>query len=362
MKLSFYFIIVSTFFSACQEVYEPDINLDLWVLTVDGLLTDNAEPYHIHLQRALPGDSSGIATPVSGAEVSITDDLSHIYPFNETVNGNYVINNSVFALQPDRKYTLRIITTDGNKYESSSQELIPNKEIDKIYGRLTIKPMVWKNKNGEYVRTDNKGVETFIDFFSNPGQSFTFKFNATLLIEYTYRDGLTDDVLKKTKYYAWGKWDLNETINITETKYQNGNHEIVSHPLPFFPVEKSWYSLEPDLWKTNFQVTHWILIIDQFRLNEDSYIFYRKIREQLAAEGKLFDPIAAQINGNIRCTNNPSRLVLGNFEVSSKETITYVASTDYVTNTVTYRKIPNLLNIPDEGAVEFKNLPDWWIE
>jgi hypothetical protein len=362
MKLSCYFIIVSTFFSACQEVYNPDVDLDLSVLTVDGLLTDNAESYHIHLQMALPTDSSGIGTPVSGAEVSVTDDLSHIYHFNETVNGNYVSGNSVFAVQPGRKYTLRINTIDGNQYESTAQELIPNKEIDKIYGRLTFKPFVWKNQNGEYVRIDNEGVETFIDFFSNPGQSFTFKFNATLLIEYTYLDGLSDDPLKKTKYWAWGKWDLNENINITETKYQNGNNEIIAHPLPFFPVEKSWYSLEPGLWKINFQVVHWILIIDQFRLNEDSYSFYKKTREQLAAEGKLFDPIAAQINGNIRCTNNPSRLVLGNFEVSSKETVTYVASTDYVTNTVTYRKIPNMINVPDEGAVLLKFLPDWWID
>jgi Domain of unknown function (DUF4249) len=361
MKLSCYFIIISTFFSACQEVYEPDVDSDLSVLTVDGLFTDNSETYRIHLQMALPSDSSGIGTPVSGAEVSITDDLSHIYPFNETVNGFYVSDSSVFAVHFGRKYTLRILTSDGNKYESSAQELIPDKEIDNIYGRLTLKPFIWKNHNGEYVHIDNKGIETFIDFFSDPEQSFTFKFNATVLIEYTYLERLSDNPYENGKLYAWEKWDLKENINITETRYQNGNHEIIGHPLPFLPVEKSWYSLEPDIWKIDFQVVHWILIIDQFRLNEDSYSFYKKIREQLAAEGKLFDPIAVQINGNIRCTNNPSKLVLGNFEVSSKETVTYVVSPEWLTNTAAYLKIPNLLNIPDEGAVKFKNLPDWWI-
>jgi hypothetical protein len=361
MKLSCYIIIVFTLFSACQEVYEPDVDLDLSVLTVDGLLTDNSDSNYIQLKMALPSDSSGLGTPVSGAEVNITDDLSHKYPFIETVNGIYVSDSSVFSVHYGRKYTLHILTPDGNKYESSAQELIPNKEIDKIYGRLTFKPFIWKNQNGEYVHIHNQGIETYIDFFSDPEQLFTFKFNATVLIEYTYLGGFSSNPNKNGKYYAWGKWDLKENINITEARYQNGNHEIVAHPLPFLPVEKSWYSLEPDLYRNGFKVVHWILIIDQYRLNEDSYSFYKKIREQLAAEGKLFDPVAVQINGNIRCTNNPTKLVLGNFEVSSKETITYVVTPDWLTNTASYLKIPNLLNIPDEGAVEFKDLPDWWI-
>jgi Domain of unknown function (DUF4249) len=352
MKLSCFFIIVSTVFSGCQELYKPEVDSDLSVLAVDGLLTDNAEPFNIHLQMARQFDSTGIGTPVSGAEVSVTDDLGHIYPFNETAYGNYVSYNSVFAVQPDRKYTLRIYSPDGNQYESSTQELIPNKEIDKIYGRLTTKTYVNTNHYGETVRKDYEGIDTFIDFFSNPGQSYTFRFSVKLLIEFTYSSG-------KSRYFAWRKWDLNQNINITGAKYQNRNHEIVAHPLPFFPLENSYYSLEPDLWLYDIHIIHWILIVDQFRLNEDSYNFYKKIRELLAAEGKLFDPIAIQINGNILCTNNPQKLVLGNFEVSSKETTTYVVSPEPISNTVTYLKIPNLLNVPDEGSSETP--PDFWI-
>jgi hypothetical protein len=153
---------------------------------------------------------------------------------------------------------------------------------------------------------------------------------------------------------------MNENINITETKYEKENNAIVAHPLSFFPIEKSYYNLEVDFSDTNHKILHWILIVDQFRLNENSYSFYKMIRQQLAAEGKLFDPIAVQINGNIRCINNPGKIVLGNFEVSSKETVTYVVSPVWISNTATYRKIPNLLNIPDEGPGS-DSPPDWWI-
>jgi hypothetical protein len=355
MTLSRYIGIVLIVLSGCQEVYEPEVSYDGSVLTVDGILTDKPEQSKIHLAMALPADSSGMGSPLYGAKVSVLDDLSHEIPYRESSFGDYVSENSAFSLQPGRKYTLHITTSNGDKYESSAQELISNQSFDKIYGRITTKPFVWKNHNGDYVHIYNKGIEPFIDFISDPGKSLRFKFNMTILIEYTF------DSTNVGKYYAWKKWNINENINITETRYQNGSHEIIAHPLQFIPVEKSWYSLEPELSRINFQIHHLIIILDQYRLNEDTYSFYKIIREQLAADGKLFDPIAAQINGNIRCINDPSKLVFGNFEVSSRETVTFVVMTDYVTNLAYFKKVPNLINIPDEGAVPFKFLPDWWI-
>jgi hypothetical protein len=352
MKLTCYFIILSITFLGCKEIYAPEVNSDLSILTVDGLLTDNAKSYNIQLRMAKSFDSSGIGIPVSDAEVNVTDDMSNIYPFNATANGRYVTDNSVFAIQPGRKYTLHILTTDGNKYESSSQELIQNKDIDKIYGCLTKKTYATENYYGETVQKNYEGIETFIDFFSNPGQSYAFKFNVTLLIEYTYFDSI--------KYFAWRKYDLNQNINLTDNKFEKENQEIIGHPLSFFPTEKSLYNIQEQEVSTLYNVVHWILIVDQFRLNKDSYSFYKKTKDQLAAEGKLFDPIAVQINGNVRCTSNYQKLVLGNFEVSSKEIITYVVLPGQVPNSFSYLKIPNLSNISDEGAYK-ASPPDWWI-
>jgi hypothetical protein len=352
MRSIFFLIFSSILFSGCIEIYEPEVESDLKVLTVDGLFTDDPESYSVHLRMARQFDSIGWGTYETGAGVSLTDDLGQIYPFKGTINGNYVPDNSVFRIRPDRKYTLDIITPDGNQYKSSAQELIPNKEIDNIYGRLVTKTYLSEGYYGETIRKDYEGIETFIDFFANQGQSYAFKFKITLLIEYTYING--------RKYFAWRKYDIDENINITESKYEKENQGIVAHPLSFFPLEKSLYNIQGDMTDTQLKVVHWILIVDQYRLNDNTCNFYKKIKKQLAAEGTLFDPVAAQINGNIRCTNDSRKIVLGNFEISSKETSTYVVSPEHSSKTVTYIKVPNLLNVPDVGpGTEFP--PDFWI-
>jgi hypothetical protein len=212
------------------------------------------------------------------------------------------------------------------------------------------------NENGQYVHSEVEGIETFNDFYSHPLHPFAFKFNVTLLIEYTYFT-----IPDHEKFYAWLKYDLNNNINIAQSICKNGNNVIFSHALPFFPVEKSWFSLEPDLEKEGFQITHWILIIDQFGLNEDSYGYYKQISDQLEAEGRLFDPLAVQINGNIQSVNNSRTLVLGNFEISSKRTLTYLVLPVWTERTVIYRKIPDLPDIADKGATNIRNKPAWWI-
>jgi hypothetical protein len=106
MKLSCFFIIVLTVSSGCQELYHPEVESDLSVLAVDGLLTDKPGPSIIHLQMARQFDSIGNGTPVSGAGVKVKNDLGQIYTFNETAYGNYVSDDSFFAVQPDRKYSL----------------------------------------------------------------------------------------------------------------------------------------------------------------------------------------------------------------------------------------------------------------
>ena len=41
------------------------------------------------------------------------------------------------------------------------------------------------------------------------------------------------------------------------------------------------------------------------------------MKEQLSSDDALFDPIAQQIEGNMKCVNKPEKKVAGLFEVSS---------------------------------------------
>ena len=54
-----------------------------------------------------------------------------------------------------------------------------------------------------------------------------------------------------------------------------------------------------------------------YSLNQTSAIYYRELNDQLSYEGKLFDPVAVQLKGNMTCVSDPDKPALGLFEVSS---------------------------------------------
>ena len=75
-------------------------------------------------------------------------------------------------------------------------------------------------------------------------------------------------------------------------------------------------------------------------MNENSFKFYQDANSQLAASGKIFDPVASQLSGNMKCINNPSKIVLGLFEVSSVSKNAYVIDIVNVSRSVFLFKVP----------------------
>jgi len=57
--------------------------------------------------------------------------------------------------------------------------------------------------------------------------------------------------------------------------------------------------------------------ITQYRINNETFQFYKNVNSLLSAQGKIFDPIAFQFQGNMSCKTNSQKLVLGFFEASS---------------------------------------------
>jgi len=106
----------------------------------------------------------------------------------------------------------------------------------------------------------------------------------------------------------------------------------------------SSYGLYPDHPIVYF---FYYLRIEQYTLNRDSYNFYKNANSQLAANGKIFDPVTAQLYGNLKCINNSSKIVLGLFEVSSvTKSAALVIQGPYskivLVNTVPYVDIPTI--------------------
>jgi hypothetical protein len=73
----------------------------------------------------------------------------------------------------------------------------------------------------------------------------------------------------------------------------------------------------------NASVFNRIISIKRYRLNQEAFLFYSNINSLLSAQGKIFDPVAFQLKGNITCKNNPAKTAFGYFEASSLVTSFY---------------------------------------
>jgi hypothetical protein len=102
-----------------------------------------------------------------------------------------------------------------------------------------------------------------------------------------------------------------------------------------------------------------IVRINQFRLNADSYEWYKGVESQATAEGKIFDPLTSQLYGNITCKSEPGKLVLGFFEVSSVLTSSWSVSRNYPYYPITIKSVPNVY--PSNQGFTINTVPDFWI-
>ncbi|HUX57903.1 MAG TPA: DUF4249 family protein [Bacteroidales bacterium] len=108
-------------------------------------------------------------------------------------------------------------------------------------------------------------------------------------------------------------------------------------------------------------IHHRILLINLYTLNNDSYSYYKSLDEQIQSEGKLFDPIAAQLNGNIKCITNPEKKAIGFFEASSVCNASYVIDYRYLNKSQpSVIKTPYILP-PEAIGYRINTAPPFWI-
>lgn len=311
----FIIVILSLLFTiSCKEVYEPDINASQNALVVEGLLTDQFQPCAVKLRTAVPYDSSGYGKAILHAKVYITDDNGTKYPLSELGNGAYATNPATLVGRPGKNYTLHIETKEGDIYESAPQLMLPNDFNDKVHAIQTVKESLIEDYYGEVTKIQTKGMDLLCDITANENDLPRFRFTIRVAREYQYSVPLS---LMLTLFFdCWEQFDINDLANITEEKYRTASNDIVNHSMLFLADESSRGAFYKDSF-INAAITDRIVRVTRYRLNPETFEYYKNMNKLLSAEGKIFDPVAVQLKGNITCINHPEKLALGYFEASS---------------------------------------------
>jgi hypothetical protein len=356
---------------SCYEPYNISVDSNQMVLVVNGMITNESTSYQILLNYAAPFNSGSTGIPVDNAVVSITDNQGINYPFSNTGNGLYLSNPSQFTGQPGNAYKLHIKTFDGFEYESGSQKLFPEAYPDKTYSEFDNKEILNKS-NGSYVLSH--GGDILVDIVNNSDTLPRYRFTSDLITQYFYSD--CQPFQPCIFYYCWQTDNANPDINLTGGKYSISSASINKHYVCFVDDNLLYYGLTytagyqgeglpykaiPTQNYRAIDIINRILYLQQYTLNKETYEYYKKMSSQLQSEGKLFDPIAAQLSGNIKCITDPDIKVFGFFEASSVSRTAY--KIDFRNLTDNQPSVTEIgLVLPSEpNGCEVDNKPLFWI-
>jgi hypothetical protein len=376
------FIILIGLMTSCYKVYDPHIDTTEKVLAVDGLITNQKDVYHVTLSYSRPFNSKEKATPVSAANVYVTDDVSNSYIFKETGKGDYISDSLQFTGIPGRTYRLHIITQDGTEYESDPQRLFPEAYPDSIYAEFDNKEILERVSG---LKINTHGANILADIRNKSDSLPRYRLTSNLVMQYYYivYYQLNLYTVFHFDFYCWQTVNACPNINLTGGEYSLNSASVRKHPVCFlddnFNVYALRYGLKFNIEDTTgseikttyyqfYMIHHRILYLNQYTLNNEAYLYYKSLDEQMQSEGKLFDPIATQLNGNIKCISDPEIRAIGFFEASSVSNSAYIVDFRNLKNSQPMLlKTPYILppepvgcRINRLGSIH-ENIPSFWI-
>ena len=331
---------------ACKEIFNPQVEGLEGMVTVDGLITDEERFHQVRLFYTRGYSDHNDPVAVSGAQVSVRDDQGNNYYFPENEPGIYIAEVP-FQGVTGRSYVLHIVSREGKKYESYPQQMLPLAPLDSAFGEFGVLQIVEQNFDGNYFVRTYPGVEVFINIGLAEDSIPQMRYEARILQLY-HREAVTGNT------YYWRKFGDKGPPNINLPGLGSGVGGLKNHYLTFVPFSRLYYRIQEEL-----NMNGRYVLIKKFRINQDSYDFYKDVRSQLSGDGNLFDPIAPQISGNVVCVSHPADKVLGLFEVASSGSVTYSVYAVPETGNIQIEPFDDLNYLPSTGSI-FDTIPYFW--
>lgn len=272
---------------SCITPFDPDIDKYEKSLVVEGILTNLPGTCSVKLSHSYPYDAKHYST-VSDASVSIIDYEGNITPMHLAGDGLYQPDDSCFTGIVGMGYRLKIITADGEVYESDLEKMSEPVEI----GDVSYKVEETAGKMGlQFFVSTNDPL--------NKSHYYSWSYTETweFMVPYQSNSSYLDEIKVCYKNSSSKKILIETTTGYREDR-------VIDFPL--FYIDNS----------TNRLSFKYSVLVRQYVLPEKTYQFYRNLKEINENTGTLFDRTPVLTSGNIICTSSSGRPVLGNFQVS----------------------------------------------
>jgi hypothetical protein len=313
-------------------------------LVVAGMLTDQEIANKIGLSRSVPVGSPLQQKPVTGAQVTITDENGEINKLAESSPGIYSTDSLAFRGRVGGKYSLGI-TLEGEEYTTEFIEMKPVPPVGDIYYEKVI---VNSTDNSNVV---GEGCKIYLDSYDPSGQCRYFRWEYDETWEYVIPYPVVNRV-------CWISKRSGEVLVKNTEPYSQAR--VTKFPIIYINN------------KTDKLKVKYSMLVKQYSISAGEYEFWEKIRKISQNVGGLYDKTPVSVQGNISCVTNPSEIVGGYFSVSAvsvkrlfvnekfsgQPTFYSYCATDTIYGTLPQEGLNTSYWVIEDYANE---VPAWWV-
>jgi hypothetical protein len=322
-KIQYIFFFLPVVFYGCESYYIPKIDEFPGALVVEGMLTDQNDYAKIQLTRSISFNKSSYYRGDRNATVSIETESGLSYPTIQIGAGLFQTKEKV-KTKIGEGYYLKILTLDREEYHSDVEKMVSPTPIDSIYLTDSTYNDLTYNYWGEPVVKDYRGIN-FSVIPKEPTETevgFLYKWNALInynVLSLNYRN-IDTSLNTNFNYHCWKQMSSN-LIYVYQYVHDDYINELPMadlHSLSFnslspFPIDSSRFNGDVVLVSTSSFYYH----LRQYTISKEGSKFWRNVKNQSEASGKLFDPVEEQIIGNIHCVSDSTKVAFGYFNVAS---------------------------------------------
>lgn len=289
-----------------MEPYQFQVEQTERDIVISGLLTDKPGAHQVSISYTYPIDQE-TNIPISGAAVWIQDSDGFSISLEEASPGNYQTVDDFYGVA-GKYYTLYVENAGGKNYQSSPQIMPLPAKLDSLYGKYEILP-------SSVDETNDAGVQLYMDSYQETDSIFNYRFE--YLESYQMRvpvPSLLDWEGTGPSFRVFPRPKSVETcyrsgrpgsILLTTTKGQV-EPDVIEYPLQFIPQSGPQLLFE------------YAIEVKQYSLSEETYEYYRTLKEVNESGGSFFDKQKGTIYGNLFEAGAPENAILGYFEVAGE--------------------------------------------
>jgi hypothetical protein len=289
-RITWILFTIATLTASCVTQFVPEIDGEEYAIVIEGAVTDRNEAHEVRISWSQPLNPTGPQPSISNYNVSVADDAGNEFPFIHAGGGLYLSDSLQFQSVTGRKYRL-LVEGNGHIFESDFMELIPVPGIDSLDAE-------YEYNEYYYPGQLTPGYQVKLNTYDPTGECRFFRWDFTETWEFRLPWNYPT-IINRICWKSANSTDINikSTSVLAESR-------VTNQPVTFITGE------------TDRLTAKYSIMVRQYSLNEEEFIYWENIRKVAFDAGGLYDVVPSSIPSNISCIDDPAVKVLGFFSVS----------------------------------------------